>query len=64
MKWFEVVTGCDGYASPERFKTEKEASDYIEKLEQEDGDDLYVFGGPYLVDTESNEFWSQVNENE
>lgn len=25
MKWFELVTGCDGYYTPNRFKTEEAA---------------------------------------
>lgn len=57
MKWFEVVTGCDGYYTPNRFKTEKEAEAYADRIEEEGGDTV-VSEGPYEVDTESKFFWS------
>lgn len=57
MKWFEVVTGCDGYYTPNRFKTEKEAEEYADRIEEEGGDTV-VSEGPYEVNTESKNFWS------
>lgn len=57
MKWWEVVAGCDGYYTPNRFKTEQEAEDYVEQVCQEQGD-LHVSEGPYEVDTDSPWFWS------
>lgn len=58
MKWFEVVTGCDGYYTPNRFHTEQEAQDYAELIEKENGE-VHVSEGPYEVDTESKFFWSK-----
>lgn len=58
MKWFEVTTGCDGYYTPRRFKTEKEAEVYADRIEEEGGDTV-VSEGPYEVDTESKFFWSK-----
>lgn len=58
MKWFEVVTGCDGYYTPNRFRTEQEAEDYADSVEDECGDTV-VSEGPYEVDTESKNFWSK-----
>lgn len=58
MKWFEVVTGCDGYYTPNRFKTEQEAESYADRIEEEGGD-IHVSEGPYEVDTESKNFWSK-----
>lgn len=57
MKWFEVVTGCDGYYTPNRFKTKRQAEKFAKYIE-EDGGDVVVSEGPYEVDTESKEFWS------
>ncbi len=59
MKWFEVVTGCEGYYTPQRFKTEKEANKFVERLEEDYETDLHVSEGPYEVDTESDNFWSE-----
>lgn len=56
MKWWEVVTECDGYATPDRFRTEEEAQAHADKVEQDDGD-LRVSEGPYEVDSESKNFW-------
>lgn len=58
MKWFEVVTGCDGYYTPSRFKTEQEAEEFADRIEEEGGDTA-VSEGPYEVDTESKNFWSK-----
>jgi len=58
MKWFEVVIGCDGYYTPNRFKTEKEALEFSERCENE-REDVHVSEGPYEVDTESKNFWSR-----
>lgn len=57
MKWFEVISGCDGYYSPSRFKTEKEAQEYVDRC-YEDCDDIHVSEGPYEVSTDSEFFWS------
>jgi len=56
MKWWEVVTGCDGYYTPNRFKTEQEASSFVDRIEEE-CEDLHVSEGPYEVDTNSTDFW-------
>lgn len=53
MKWFEVVTECDGYATPQRFRTEQEAEAYAVRIEEE-CEDVRVSEGPYEVDTESD----------
>lgn len=58
MKWFEVTTGCDGYYTPNRFKTEKEAQDFADEIEEMHGE-VHVSEGPYEVDTESKNFWSE-----
>lgn len=57
MKWYEVVTGCDGYYTPNRFKTEKAAEDFANKIEELNGE-VIVSEGPYEVDTDSVLFWS------
>lgn len=57
MKWFEVLTGCDGYCTPNRFKTEEAAQAYADEVESE-GSDVHVSEGPYEVDTDSVFFWS------
>lgn len=57
MKWYEVVSGSDGYYTPKRFKTEEAAEAYIEAVEAECGD-THVSEEPYLVDTNDNDFWS------
>lgn len=57
MKWYEVVTGCDGYYTPKRFKTKQEAQEFANEIE-EFGGDVHVSEGPYLVNTESVFFWS------
>lgn len=59
MKWFEVVTGCDGYYSPNRFRTFQEAEKFSEKIEKMNGE-VHVSEGPYEVDTDSIWFWSKV----
>lgn len=56
MKWFEVVSGCDGYYTPKRFRTEQEADDYVEEVDREH-DDLHVSEGPYEVNTDDSGFW-------
>lgn len=43
MKWFEVVTGCDGYYTPNRFRTEQEAENYADRIEEEDGEYCDVY---------------------
>ncbi|MNR62481.1 hypothetical protein D3C85_1845180 [compost metagenome] len=58
MKWFEVVVGCDGYYTPNRFRTKQEAQDFADLIEKENGE-VYVSEGPYEVDTESKFFWSK-----
>lgn len=57
MKWWEVVTGCDGYYTPNRFKTEEEAQRLADRIEAESGE-VHVSEGPYKVDTDSKTFWS------
>ena len=57
MKWWEVTTGCDGYYTPNRFKTEQAAQAYADMIEEEHGD-VHVSEGPYEVDTDSIYFWS------
>jgi len=57
MKWWEVTTGCDGYYTPNRFKTEQAAQAYADMIEEEGGD-VHVSEGPYEVDTDSIYFWS------
>lgn len=56
MKWFEVVTGCDGYYTPHRFRTRDAAQAYDDEIEAESF--VHVSEGPYEVDTESVNFWS------
>lgn len=56
MKWWEVVTGCDGYYSPKRFRTEEEAEDYANEIE-EFMEDIHVSEGPYKVNTEDTSFF-------
>lgn len=57
MKWWEVTTGCDGYYTPSRFKTEEEAQAYADFIFNE-CEDTHVSEGPYEVDTDSEGFWS------
>lgn len=62
MKWFEVVSGCDGYYSPSRFRTMQEAEAYVSQVEESD-DDLIISQGPYEVDTDDAlNFFSEVDE--
>lgn len=56
MIYWEVVTEADGYASPDRFRTEEEATAHADKIEAACGD-LRVAEGPYKVDTDSPNFW-------
>lgn len=58
MKWFEVVTGCDGYYTPSRFRTEQEAQVFADEIEEMNGE-VHLSEGPYEVDTESKNFWSK-----
>lgn len=58
MKWFEVVTGCDGCYTPKRFKTEEEAESFVNMIE-ETSEHLDVSEGPYLVDTNDINFWGE-----
>lgn len=60
MKWWEVTTGCDGYYTPNRFRTEQEATEFADRIEEMNGE-VYVSEGPYEVDTDSIWFWSKGN---
>lgn len=57
MKWWEVTTGCDGYYTPNRFKTKEEAQRFADRIEAE-SEEVHVSEGPYEVDTDSESFWS------
>lgn len=59
MKWFEVVSGTDGYYTPCRFRTIEEANTYVQNVEEE-LDDLHVSVGPYEVDTDAPNFFDEV----
>ena len=56
MKWWEVVSGCDGYYTPRRFRTEEQAEAYASSVEEE-CEDAHVSEGPYEVDTEARGFF-------
>lgn len=59
MKWYEVVTGCDGYYTPNRFRTEGEATKFVEYFEDPSYDgDYHISEGPYEVDTDDEFFFS------
>ena len=59
MKWWEVVSGCDGYYTPRRFRTEEEAKAYVAEVE-EHSEDVHVSEGPYIVDTEADGFFQEA----
>lgn len=55
MIWYEVVEDLgDGSSATRRFKTEEEASLYVEKHEE------WCRDGYYKVDTDSPYFWDYV----
>lgn len=58
MRWWEVVSGCDGYYTPRRFQTEEQADTYVEYI-QIHSEDIHVSEGPYEVNTEDKHFYSE-----
>lgn len=57
MIYYEVVEDVgDGYAATRRFRTEAEAKEYIEFINNED-DECVCLNGIDLIDTESGDFY-------